>query len=231
MADFSHLILSLLLSGLIGYLLGSISFAVLVTKAFIRDDVRNFGSGNAGATNVLRAAGRKASALTFALDFLKCAASVFAGYHIVLWVCSAAALDSGYARLGMYAAGILCIIGHMYPLYFGFRGGKGVVTTSAMMAMIDWRVFLVCFVVFFGTFFWKKIVSLSSVTAAAVYPLATLAIAFFIDYRLGGYSVGYVVTATAVAVIAGFAVIIKHKENIQRLLKGEEKPISFRKSK
>lgn len=231
MGDFSHLILPLSLSALVGYLLGSISFAIILTKAFIKDDVRNFGSGNAGATNVLRAAGRRASALTFALDFLKCAASVFVGYRIVLWACNTYMLDLSYAWLGMYAAGILCIIGHMYPLYFGFRGGKGVVTASAMMAMIDWRVFLVCFVVFFGIFFWKKIVSLSSVSAAVTYPIATLVITFLIDYRLHGYSAGYVITATAVALIAGFAVIIKHKENIKRLLKGEEKPISFRKSK
>lgn len=231
MGGFSPLILPLALSAAIGYLLGSISFAIILTKAFIKDDVRNFGSGNAGATNVLRAAGGKASALTFACDFAKCAVSVFAGHRILLWACGHYGMDGSYAHLGMYAAGILCIIGHMYPLYFGFRGGKGVVTTSAMMAMIDWRVFLVCFIVFFATFFWRKTVSLSSVSAAATYPLATLAITYWIDYRAGGFAASYVVMATAVALLAGVVVIVKHRENIQRLLKGEEKPISFKKNK
>lgn len=229
MGNFFTLIFPLLLSGLVGYLLGSISFAVILTKAFIHDDVRNFGSGNAGATNVLRAAGKKASALTFACDFAKCAASVLIGYRILLWACEQHSMDPSYARLGMYAAGILCIIGHMYPLYFGFRGGKGVVTTAAMMAMLDWRVFLVCFVAFFSTFFWKKIVSLSSVTAAITYPIATFLITWFLDYLPGGFPVSYVVMATAVAALAGFVVTIKHRENIKRLIAGTEKPISFKK--
>lgn len=229
MGNFSTLIFPLVLAAVIGYLLGSISFAVLVTKLFIKEDVRKFGSGNAGATNVLRAAGKKASALTFVLDFAKCAASVCIGYNIVMHVCAENSMDPSYARLGMYAAGILCIIGHMYPLYFGFRGGKGVVTTSAMMAMLDWRVFLVCCVAFFGTFFWKKIVSLSSVTAAITYPLATFAITFFLDYRSGGFAASYVAMATAVAALASFVVTVKHKENIKRLINGTEKPISFKK--
>ena len=231
MTEFSTMILPLALAAVVGYLLGSISFAILVTKLFIKDDVRNFGSGNAGATNVLRAAGKKASALTFALDFLKCAVSVFVGYRILYWACEQNAMDFGYARLGMYVAGILCIIGHMYPIYFGFRGGKGVVTTAAMMAMLDWRVFLVCFVVFFGSFFWKKTVSISSILSAITYPIATFAITFLADYRTGGYTMGYVVMATAVALLAGFVVTVKHKENIKRILKGEEKPISFKKEK
>ena len=233
MGSFSNLILPLLGAGLVGYLLGSISFAIIMTELFIKDDVRNFGSGNAGATNVLRAAGRRASALTFVCDFIKCAASVLLGKQIIVWACTANNLDPvSYARLGMYAAGILCIIGHMYPLYFGFRGGKGVVTTSAMMAMLDWRVFLVCAVVFFSTFFWKKIVSLSSVSAALTYPVATFAITFFVDFKyLGGFPVSYVALATAVAALAGFVVTVKHRDNIKRLIKGEEKPISFKKQR
>ena len=229
MGSFANLILPLLLAAVVGYLLGSVSFAIILTRVFTKEDVRTHGSGNAGATNVMRVAGKKASALTFLMDFLKCAASVIIGNQILLWACSKYDVDPSYARLGMYAAGILCIIGHMYPLYFGFRGGKGVVTTSAMMAMIDWRVFLVCCVAFFGTFFWKKTVSLSSVTAAIVYPFATFVITYFLDFRSGGFTMGYVIMATAVAALAGFVVTIKHKENIKRILKGEEKPISFKK--
>ena len=140
MENFGSLILPLLLSALVGYLLGSISFAILLTKAFAHEDVRAHGSGNAGATNVLRVAGKKASALTFLLDFCKCVASVLVGYFLVKHACVANGVDPEMARLGMYAAGFCCMIGHMYPLYFGFRGGKGVVTTAAMMLLLDWRV-------------------------------------------------------------------------------------------
>ena len=123
MENFGSLILPLLLSALVGYLLGSISFAILLTKAFAHEDVRAHGSGNAGATNVLRVAGKKASALTFLLDFCKCVASVLVGYFLVKHACVANGVDPEMARLGMYAAGFCCMIGHMYPLYFGFRGG------------------------------------------------------------------------------------------------------------
>lgn len=230
MGSFSDLILPILLSGIVGYLLGSISFAIILTRLFVKDDVRNFGSGNAGATNVLRVAGKKASALTFLMDFLKCAASVVIGYLILTHFASKYGMDPSFARLGMYAAGFMCIMGHMYPVYFGFRGGKGVVTASAMMCMLDWRVFLVCAVVFFSTFFWKKTVSLSSVSAAITYPFATFVIAYFVDFLSGGFGVSYVVMATSVAALCGAVVVIKHRENIKRLLKGEEKPISFKKN-
>ncbi|MGN0477952.1 MAG: glycerol-3-phosphate acyltransferase, partial [Hominenteromicrobium sp.] len=163
MENFEQLILPLLFAALVGYLLGSISFAIILTRFFAHEDVRDYGSGNAGATNVLRVAGKKASALTFLCDFMKCAASVLIGYYALRYVCVQHGIDEEMARLGMYAAGFLCIIGHMYPLYFGFRGGKGVVTAAAMMLLLDWRVFLICLAVFLLTFLWKKTVSLSSI--------------------------------------------------------------------
>lgn len=148
MANFEALILPLLLVAAAGYLLGSISFAIILTRVFAHEDVRSHGSGNAGATNVLRVAGKKASALTFLCDFLKCALSVAIGYYALHFICLANGIDPVLARLGMYAAGFCCIIGHMYPLYFGFRGGKGVVTAAAMILLLDWRVFLICFAFF-----------------------------------------------------------------------------------
>lgn len=129
----------------------------------------------------------------------------------------------------MYAAGFLCIIGHMHPLYFGFRGGKGVVTAAAMMLLLDWRVFLICFAVFLITFLWKKTVSLSSICASFVYPFVTFFVTYFLDYRVGTLPIVYVVMATAVALLIGATVIFKHRANIRRILAGEEKPISFKK--
>lgn len=229
MGNFEQLILPLLLVALIGYLLGSISFAIILTRIFAHEDVRSHGSGNAGATNVLRVAGKKASALTFLCDFLKCAASVLIGYYVLLYVCEQCGIDDEMARLGMYAAGFLCIIGHMHPLYFGFRGGKGVVTAAAMMLLLDWRVFLICFAVFLITFLWKKTVSLSSICASFVYPFVTFSVTYFLDYRVGTLPIVYVVMATAVALLIGATVIFKHRANIRRILAGEEKPISFKK--
>ena len=218
MENFGSLILPLLLSALVGYLLGSISFAILLTKAFAHEDVRAHGSGNAGATNVLRVAGKKASALTFLLDFCKCVASVLVGYFLVKHACVANGVDPEMARLGMYAAGFCCMIGHMYPLYFGFRGGKGVVTTAAMMLLLDWRVFLK-----------KRMVSLSSITAAAIYPVVTFCMTYFVDCCVGGLPVLYVVMATLVAALIGATVIIKHRANIKRIRNGTESTISFKK--
>lgn len=236
MGTYSVLILPLALTAVIGYLLGSISFAILLTRLFAgKADVRNFGSGNAGATNVLRVAGKKASALTFVLDFLKCGASVLIGYCILYYVCSKHAIMPEMAKLGMYAAGFMCIIGHMFPLYFGFRGGKGVVTTAAMMLILDWRVFLICFAVFCILFAWKKTVSLSSIVGCGLYPFVTFAVTYFLDCKdsplhMGGtLPFGFVIVATVVAGLIGLTVIVKHRANIKRIIAGEEKPISFKK--
>lgn len=229
MEQFTCLILPLLLVAAAGYLLGSISSAILLTRAFAHEDVRDHGSGNAGATNVLRVAGKKASALTFLCDFLKCAASVALGYFAVRYVCVTNGIDPEMARLGTYAAGFCCIIGHMYPLYFGFRGGKGVVTAAAMMLLLDWRVFLICFAFFLLSFAWKKTVSISSICGCAVYPFVTFFVTYFLDYKTGRLPMLYVVMAMAVATLIGITVIIKHRANIRRILAGEEKPIAFKK--
>lgn len=227
MRDITNLILPLILAAIVGYLLGSISFAIILTKLFTKEDVRSHGSGNAGATNVMRVAGKKASLLTFLCDFLKCAVSVIIGYYILLYFVGRHGMEPSAARLGMYASGFMCIIGHMYPLYFGFRGGKGVVTAAAMMCMLDWRVFVICCIAFFSTLIWKKMVSLSSIVAAVTYPIAAFCISFFADYRSGLYGSSHVIMATCVAFLCGLVVIIKHKSNIKRIIRGEEKPMSF----
>lgn len=237
MEKYTVLILPLLLVAAVGYLLGSVSFAILLTRLFANhEDVRNFGSGNAGATNVLRVAGKKASALTFVCDFLKCAASVAVGYFVVGYVSAQNGIDPEMAKLGMYAAGFLCIIGHMFPLYFGFRGGKGVVTTAAMMLLLDWRVFLICFSVFLVLVFWKRMVSLASVCGCAIYPVITFLVTFFVDCAEsplsfhGDLPVVYVVMATVVAAMIGFTVVFKHRANIARIRAGKESTLSFKKS-
>lgn len=231
----NNLILPIILVAVLGYLLGSVSFSIIFTKIFKKDDIRKFGSGNAGATNVLRAVGKKAAALTFIFDFVKCAIAVIVGTLVLSAVCVDKGVSLDLAKIGTYIAGFSCVIGHMFPLYFGFRGGKGVVTTTAMMAMIDWRVFLCVLAIFALVFAWKKTVSLGSIIAAGVYPIFTFLITYLLDYQNspvsshGEVTMNYLIAVTVISALTGAVVIIKHHSNIKRLIEGTEKPISFKK--
>jgi len=216
----------------ISYLLGSISFSIVITRLFKRDlDVRTVGSGNAGATNVYRAAGMLPSALTFLFDFVKCAVSVELGKYIFHYVCNQNSAPVWIAQYGGYIAGLACLIGHIYPLYFKFKGGKGVVTCAAMMVLIDWRVFVINFAIFLIVFFVSKIISLSSIVGVGLYPITTFLLTFFLDYRGGTISLVGVITGTVITFMIGAVIIAKHRPNIKRLLNGTEKKITSRKEK
>ncbi len=227
------IIIRVLITALVAYLFGSISFAVIFTRMSSKKDIREMGSGNAGFTNVLRSVGVAPAIFTLLFDFLK---GVIAGFF-GRWVFSTLALE-GTANLseeliiyGGFIGGVFAIIGHMYPVYFGFKGGKGIVTSAAMMAATDYRVFLIIVATFLIVFFASKIISLASITCAALYGVYTFIIAFFIDYRLGDFSLLYVFLTTFLSLFLGIFVIVKHKDNIKRLLNGEEKKITPKKKK
>ena len=229
-----------LLTAIVGYLLGSRSFSIIFTKIFAKTDIRAHGSGNAGATNVLRTVGKRAAALTFVFDFLKAVVAVILGRIIFQSIASTQGIDQALVILGKYGAyigGTAAFIGHLYPLYFGFRGGKGVITSAALGLLIDWRLFLVELALFVAIFLWKKTISLASVIIASTYPLVTFLITYFIDHKhyvkYGGvpYSVNYVIVTTVTLAIIGWTIVWKHRENIKRLIAGTEKPISFHKKK
>lgn len=214
------------------YLLGSINFSIIFTRLFKnQEDIRRFGSGNAGATNVLRTVGKGPAALTFIFDFLKCVAAAELG-KLVFSFC---AIDVGASRwmmmqCGAYVAGLACILGHIFPVWFGFRGGKGVVTCAAMMCMTDWKVLLVALAVFIIAFICSKIVSLSSILAAASFPIFTFIFTYFVYYRAQGIATfPYVVFTTLLSLAAALIIIVKHHENISRLRAGTEKKIQFHK--
>ena len=231
-------ILPIIISVIAGYLLGSVSFSIIFTRIFNKDDIRNYGSGNAGATNVLRSVGKLAAALTFVFDFLKCVLSVILGIMIVKNAGLAQGIPEEFsgnlAVIGKYAAGFGCVFGHIFPVYFSFRGGKGVVTTAAMVALLDYRVFIPTIITFAVIFAVKRIVSLSSITAACGYPIFTFLVKFFFDCELsplknhGTDSLQLVVIVTAASVLMSAIVIAVHWQNIGRLRRGEEKPISFK---
>ena len=222
-----------LLTAVVAYLLGSINTAVIVTKIVTKgkQDIRQMGSGNAGFTNVLRSVGKVPAIFTIVCDALKCVIAVIIGWFIFSFVSAdSVAVSSDLSYIGKYIAGIFCIFGHSYPVYFNFKGGKGVVTAAGLMLSEDWRVFLLILTTFLLVFIFTKIISISSITCAVLYAVYTFIITFFVDYRGGaGYSLSYVIISTAAALIIGVFVIVKHKENIGRLLRGEEKKITAKK--
>ena len=234
MENLQNIILAIVLTALVAYLLGSVNSSILITRIFgQKTDIRQMGSGNAGATNVLRSVGRLPAALTFIFDFLKCVLAVLAGRAIFSYFFQIPAISPMVIeQTGAYIAGIVCILGHIYPLYFGFRGGKGVTTSIAMIMIIDWRVSLIVWAAFFLAVFCSKMVSLGSVCGAGIYPFATFFLTFFYDYRSGAtVPLSYVVVATVSSFIIGCIVIIKHRGDIKRILDGTEKKVSLRSRK
>ena len=176
-------------------------------------------------------------ALTFLLDFLKCVVAVIIGKLIFGYVAAQVGVGDTAVQYGAYIAGFACLLGHVFPVYFGFRGGKGVVTSAAMVALTDWRVFLLVLLTFAIVFAIKRIVSLASVVCAALYPVYTFLFLFLVEFEgsplpnHGTHSMAYLLFATAASLFIGLTVIVKHKANIGRLLRGEEKPITLGKGK
>ncbi|MFA9380564.1 MAG: glycerol-3-phosphate 1-O-acyltransferase PlsY [Acetanaerobacterium sp.] len=201
-------ILYIVLTAVISYLLGSISFAVIVSRALTHKDVRDFGSGNAGLTNVVRTFGKLPGILTLLGDFSKGVVSVVLGRLIFEHL---AGLDPQY---GACVAGLFVIIGHIFPIYFGFKGGKGVLTTAGIALMIDPRVFLIAITLFILIVLITRIVSIASIIAAAAFPITTFIING-IEHRPA--LVDTLLTACIAAIL-----IFMHRANIKRLLNGTE---------
>ena len=180
----------------IGYLLGSVSGAILLSRFVFKQDVRTQGSGNAGATNAARVFGLGAGLLTFLFDFLKCVLAMFLGGSIA-------------GTTGMVLAGAACLLGHCFPLLHNFRGGKGVSSGAAIAFAIDWRIGLLGIAAFAVAACSTRKVSVGSICAAIVIAVCTL---------LFGMSIQRII----LAVFSACLVIIRHRENIKRLLAGTE---------
>ena len=221
----------LLLAAVIAYLIGSINPAVIVTKVVTKgkQDIRDMGSGNAGFTNVLRSVGKGPAIVTIVCDALKCILAVFVAYFLFVWFADVPVQDEWFRRCLFtcvkYYAGVFCILGHSFPLYFHFKGGKGIVTAAALMLASDVRVFLLILATFLVIFFLKKIISLASIICAALYAPYTFLVTFVFDHLLTQPCLWYVLIATFCALVIGAFAIAMHKENIRRLKNGEEKKI------
>lgn len=191
------------------YLLGSLNGAILVSKYIYHDDIRNHGSGNAGLTNMGRVFGKKGAILTLVIDIAKQFVSVLIG--IVLW-----------GEVGAYLAGLFCMIGHIAPVFFKFKGGKGVLTAAVMILMIDYQVFLIAFAIFALVVLISRYVSLGSVIAGFALP----GIVWLLSAIRGRPAHPF---ALFFAVLIGLMLILMHRSNIKRLYEGNENKLSFKK--
>lgn len=205
---------SYIIVSIIAYLLGSISFSVIFSKKFAGIDVRTQGSGNAGSTNVLRTVGKKAAALTLLCDCLK-------GILAVLIAIIAGNIANGTDKaLLVQLAAIFVVLGHTFPIFFGFKGGKGVATSLGVILIINWKIGLICLVFALVLMAFSKIVSLGSVAAAILFPILTVFI--HTNYIVDG---NYIIFGI---ILAAF-VLYNHRANISRLLEGKENKINFNK--
>ena len=186
------------------YLIGSLSFAVIVSKFYGLDDPRSYGSGNPGATNVLRSGRKKAAALTLLGDALKGLVAVL----LARWLQS----HFGLSDEVVAAVAVAVLVGHMWPLFFGFKGGKGVATALGVLLALSWPVALICAAVWLMMAFGLKISSLAALTATVISPLAAMFLVQQPSWQ------------AAIAVIAAL-VLLRHRSNIQNLLSGKESKI------
>ena len=213
-----------LLCMIIPYLLGSLNFGVMISQRHYRDDVRTHGSGNAGATNMLRTFGWKAAVLTMAGDMLKAVLAVGLGYLIV-GVNAQITAENGMTyrmvdQFGAAIAGLFVMLGHMFPIFFKFKGGKGVATSAMVILMISPITCLFCLLIFIIIVVGTRYVSLGSVMGLIFYPIL-----------LTAFSGGQNPTACAMSVFMALAVVFMHRENLKRLRQGTERKISFKKKK
>ncbi len=194
----------------LAYLVGGINFGIIISKLFFKEDVRKSGSGNAGATNMLRRFGKLPAALVFAGDMIKGAGIVFL-----------AGRATGYDEKLYYivlASGFLTVIGHIFPLYFRFKGGKGVATTLGVILAVEPIAAAVLLGLFLVLAITTRYISLGSVVSAVLLPVSM----FLLPYFRGEPTIPRVLFGVALAVL----VIFMHRQNIARLIKGTENKIS-----
>ena len=201
--------------GIIAYAIGSINFSVIFSRKFAGFDVREKGSGNAGTTNMLRTVGKKAALLTLICDILKGVVAI-----LIALLIGKIAEQADKALLVQIAA-ICVVIGHTFPIFFEFKGGKGIATSLGVILMINWQIGLICLIFALVLIALTRMVSVGSVTAAILFPILIIFIGkeFFIVN--GNYFIFSIILAAFV--------IFNHRENVKRILAGNENKISLKK--
>lgn len=201
---------------IIAYLIGSINFSVLISKKMAGFDVREKGSGNAGSTNVLRTVGKKAAALTLVCDILKGIVSI-----LIALVIGKIAKENSKAILVEIAA-FFVVIGHTFPVFFEFKGGKGVATSLGIVLLVNWKIGLICFVFAICLMAITRMVSLGSISAAVLFAVLTI---FIRDSYIVDYEANFIIFGILLATL----VIFNHRSNLKRIISGTENKLSFSK--
>ncbi len=210
--------ITVLVTVVAAYLIGSINFAVIFAKAFMKKDVRELGSGNAGTTNVMRNAGFLPGALTFVFDALKGFVASYMGKIVFEYIYSQTGAELSNVIVGAYLCGTACMLGHVFPFFFGFKGGKGVATSVGIFAICCPIAIIIGLIVFAVMLFVSKYVSLSSILAATT--VVVCSIIFF-------NKTAPILPQILLSVSMGAIVILKHSDNIKRLLTGTENKVRF----
>lgn len=203
----------------IAYLIGSINFSIILSKRMAGFDIREKGSGNAGTTNMLRSVGKKAAVITLICDILKGVVSILIAVLVGKIIKN---LDNA---LLVQLAGIFVIIGHTFPVFFKFKGGKGIATALGVLLIINWQIGLICLIFALVLMALTKMVSVGSIAAAILFPILVA----FIDQN-------YIVPTSnsnwsylVFSIIVSLLVIFNHRANVQRILNGTENRLSFKK--
>lgn len=203
---------------IIAYLVGSINFSVIISKRMAGFDVREKGSGNAGTTNMLRSIGVKAAVITLLCDILK-------GVVVILIAILIGNIVDGLDdALLVQLAGIFVIIGHTFPIFFGFKGGKGIATSLGVLLMINWQIGLICLVFALILMAITRMVSVGSIAAAILFPVLVVFIGQNYIVPVNNWS--YLIFSIIIAIL----VLFNHRENLKRIFTGKENKISFKKS-
>lgn len=205
-----------IIMAIIAYAIGSINFSVIFSRKFAGFDIREKGSGNAGTTNMLRSVGKKAAAITLVCDILKGAVAILIAYLLGKFV------EGADGALLVQIAAICVVIGHTFPIFFEFRGGKGVATSLGVLLLINWKIGLICLIFALVIMAATRMVSAGSVTAAILYPILVLCGVGSEYFLVSG---NYIIFSLLLALI----VIFNHRANIKRILAGEENKLSFKK--
>ena len=203
-----------------GYLLGGFNGAILISRWFRKEDIRSKGSGNAGLTNFYRNYGGTDTLLVLLIDVGKTVAACFIGRAIMR------AYDPVWFDEGAMLCGGFSVIGHIFPIWFGFRGGKGILTCGTLAAFIDWRIIMILLVVFAAILILTKYVSLGSIICAVLYPFL-----FWIRYPIDKNIEEGTIMMTIMAFCLGALAVYMHHGNIKRLREGTENKFSLHKKK
>lgn len=207
---------SYIITAIIAYLIGSINFSVIIGKKMAGIDVREKGSGNAGTTNVLRTIGKRAALLTLICDILKGVVS------ILIAVIIGKIVKSADAVMLVQIAGLFVVLGHAFPIFFEFKGGKGVATSLGVLLVTNWQIGLICLIFALAIIIITKMVSMGALGAAILFPILTI----FIEkhFIVSASGTKYFIFSVLLALLVAF----QHRENIKRIKDGNENKISFK---